>query len=248
MLSRALLLRRLIPAVGYAAMLAVASEALATLSEVGQTRWLEWSSTNLANLGTHPVAAMVVSAFLAQGYVTVWVVLAILGIGVTGLALGAWRTVALIGSAHVLGTLISEGVLWYQISTGAAPVAQERILDVGPSYVVISALVAGILFGGPHRDSKHPPAILRSAAVSAPDPGASPLSIRRVARNSGRIACAIGFAVVAPACFNGLPELDVAAMGHACAAVTAIGLGWAVGQRSHMPGDAVSGETAQQQS
>jgi hypothetical protein len=227
---------RLMPAATFASLLAVASAALATLSQVGQTRWLEWASTNVANMGTHPVAAMVVSAFLAQGDTTVWVVLALLGIGVTGLAFGACRTVALVACAHVLGTVISEGVLWYQISAGARPVAQERILDVGPSYVVIGALVAGILFGGPSRGITHPAVRLQPAAASVPSAVAvSARPVRQLARHSGRIACAIGFAVVAPDCFNGLAQLDVAAMGHTCAAVTAIGFGWVLRTKSRGP-------------
>jgi hypothetical protein len=187
---------------------------------------------------------MVVSAFLAQGDTTVWVVLALLGIGVTGLAFGAWRTVALVGCAHVLGTVISEGVLWFQISAGARPVAQERILDVGPSYVVVGALVAGILFGEPTRGITPPAVRLQPAAASGPDSavGVPARPIRQLVRHSGRIACAIGFAIVAPDCFNGLAQLDVAAVGHTCAAATAIGLGWVLRTRSRETEDLVNGD------
>jgi len=219
---RAIWQRGLALALGYAAVLVVASLALAARSQAGQTRWLEWASTNLANLGTHPVSAMVVSAFFAQSDLALWVILALLGIGVTGLALGAWRTFALVASAHVLGTIISEGVLWFQIRSGALPTAQEHILDVGPSYVVISALVAATLFGGPSRPEM------------------------AVARYSGRVACAIGFVILAPACFNGLAQLNVAAVGHTCAAATAIGLGWAMQQRSQKPLEPVSNHNALQ--
>jgi hypothetical protein len=92
---------------------------------------------------------MVVSAFLAGSDLAVWMVLALLGIGVTARALGAGQTFALVASAHVLAQIVSEGVLWFQIRSGALPLAQEHILDVGPSYVVISALAAGTFFGGP---------------------------------------------------------------------------------------------------
>jgi hypothetical protein len=171
---------------------------------------------------------MVVSAFFAQSDLAVWVVLAVLGIGVTGLALGAWRTFALVASAHVLGTIISEGVLWFQIRSGALPPAQEHILDVGPSYVVVSALVAATLFGGPSRGNAS-----RSVRPAT-----------AVARYSGRVACAIGFVIIAPACFNGLAQLDVAAVGHTCAAATAISLGWALRPRSQKPAEPVGSHDA----
>jgi hypothetical protein len=231
---RALWGRGLALAVGYAAALVVASLALAARSQAGQTQWLAWASTNLANLGTHPVAAMVVSAFFAQSDLAVWVVLALLGIGVTGLALGARRTLVLVASAHVLGTLISEGILWFQIRTGALPAAQERILDVGPSYVVVSALVAAAVFGGLGRDERSRSVRPESAPPSLPgsDVDASRQISSWVARHGGRVACAIGVVILAPACFDGLLQLDVAAVGHACAAATAVGLGLVLRRRS----------------
>jgi hypothetical protein len=133
----------------------------------------------------------------------------------------------------VVGTLISEGVLWYRVSAGAVPVAQEHILDVGPSYVVIGGLVAGILFGGSTQDITQPTRRLRLAAGSAHDSAvdATRRRIGRVLGHSGRVACAIAFVVIAPDCFNGLAQLDVTATGHACAAATAIGVGWLLRRR-----------------
>ncbi|OLB80905.1 MAG: hypothetical protein AUI14_05210 [Actinobacteria bacterium 13_2_20CM_2_71_6] len=49
-------------------------------------------------------------------------------------------------SAHVLGTVISEGILWYRVAHGALPDSYLHIRDVGPSYVVAAALVAGIAY------------------------------------------------------------------------------------------------------
>jgi hypothetical protein len=125
-------------AVGYAAGLAAGSLAGA--------RWLDWASTNLANLRTRPVSAMVLSAFLVEDDRLAWVLLALAGLGATGWVLGAWRTALLVAAAHVLATLVSEGVLWWRITAGAVPAAQEHVRDVGPSYVVIAALAFGVLY------------------------------------------------------------------------------------------------------
>ncbi|MEN3309420.1 MAG: hypothetical protein V7603_5622 [Micromonosporaceae bacterium] len=133
-------------ACGYPAALAAGSLALAAQPAAGRDRWLDWASTNLANLRTHPVSALVCSAFLVDSDRLAWVLLALAGLGVSGWVLGAWRTAVLAGTAHVLGTVISEGILWWRIAAGAVPAAQEHVRDVGPSYVVIAALSAGILY------------------------------------------------------------------------------------------------------
>jgi hypothetical protein len=183
-LTGVVLLDRLGVACGYAVAL-TAGELMSTDSA------LDWASTNLANLRHRPVAAMVVSAFLAEDDRIAWVLLALTGIAATGWILGAWRTAVLLGAAHVVATLISEGVLALRIAAGAVPAAQEHIRDVGPSYVVIAALTAGLLYG----------------------------------TWPWRVPCAIGFALMAPGSFGGLPRLELAAMGHVCAVLIAAGLG-----------------------
>jgi hypothetical protein len=71
-------------------------------------------------------------------------VLALVALGTVGATFGAWRTAVLVGAAHVLGTVLSEGILGLRIAAGAVPADQVHIQDVGPSYVVAGALVAGI--------------------------------------------------------------------------------------------------------
>jgi hypothetical protein len=194
-------------ALGYATAFAAAGVALHRQPAGTRDRWLDWASTNLVNLRDHPVSAMVVSAFLAEHDAPAWTLLALAGLGVTGWVLGAWRTAALVAAAHVLGTLISEGILWYRINSGGLPVSQEHVRDVGPSYVVIGALAAGILVG---------PWL-------------------------GRVLCAIGFALVAPGSFHGLPHLELSSVGHTCAVLTAVALGWLLrrgrARRGSQPGD-----------
>jgi hypothetical protein len=47
----------------------------------------------------------------------------------------------------VIPTLVSEGILAYRIHAGAAPDADRHLMDVGASYIVVTALVAGIAYG-----------------------------------------------------------------------------------------------------
>lgn len=104
------------------------------------------SSTNLSNLADHPVRALVGSAFVTDdGTVVSWIVLALVGLGAAGEALGNVRLVALLASGHVLGTLVSESVLDAQIRAGTMPVSARSLTDVGPSYVIAPALVLGLL-------------------------------------------------------------------------------------------------------
>jgi len=154
--------------------------------------WLDWASTNLANLGDHPVGAMVVSAFVTEDPPIGWIVLALVGLGATGWVLGAWRTAVLVATAHVVGTVVSEGILAYRIHTGTAPVTDRQILDIGASYLVVCALVAGIAY------SIWP----------------------------WRIASAVGFVVVAPNLFGGLPSGEVSSVGHVTSIAVALALGW----------------------
>jgi len=50
-------------------------------------------------------------------------------------------------AGQVIGTLVSEGILGYRVAHGLLPAADRDIIDVGPSYVVVSAIVVAILYG-----------------------------------------------------------------------------------------------------
>jgi hypothetical protein len=138
---------RLGVAVGYTVALVVTSLVFHTRSAAGRAAWLKWTSTNLVNLRHHPVGALVTSAFFAEGSMLNWAALALVGLGVVNWSLGNWRTVVLVAAAHVVGTLISEGILAYRIAAGAAAASDRYITDVGPSYIVACALVAGVAYG-----------------------------------------------------------------------------------------------------
>ena len=108
---------------------------------------LHWASTNVVNLHHHPIGSLVVSAFIAPGFPLAWPVLIALALFGANRVLGNWRTAVLCGTGHVVGTLVSEGIVAYRIAHGLLPEAANRILDVGPSYVVVSAITVAVLFG-----------------------------------------------------------------------------------------------------
>ena len=138
---------RLAPGVGYAAALTAGAILLGTRSAATRAAWQAWASTNLVNLRDHPVQAMVLSAFVSESDPTGWVVLALVGLITTAWVLGGWRTTLLVTAGHVVGTLVSEGILAYRIGTGAAPAGDRYLMDIGASYVVVCALAAGIAYG-----------------------------------------------------------------------------------------------------
>ena len=83
--------------------------------------WLAAASTNLDNLAAHPVRSLVGSAFVADGSVADWVVLAFVGLTVAGRALGDLRLAALLAACHVDATLVSQSVADLQVRSGTLP-------------------------------------------------------------------------------------------------------------------------------
>lgn len=137
--------------------------AAADLTRSAETRaaWRAWASTNLDNLQHHPVAAIAVSPFLPDGYAWLWIALSLIGLAAAGRTLGGARTAVLALTVHVLATLISEGILAARIAAGAVSPQARHLIDVGPSYVVVGALIAAIAF------STWPGRLLSAAAFAA---------------------------------------------------------------------------------
>jgi hypothetical protein len=139
---------RLVVALGYVAGLLLATAVLNSRDDATRRAWVAWTSTNLTNLRHHPVPSLVTSAFVIEdGDPSGWAVLAAAGLVALAWRLGVWRTLAVVGAAHVLGTLISEGVVAWRIHQGALPAAARDLVDVGPSYVVVAALVGAVAVG-----------------------------------------------------------------------------------------------------
>jgi hypothetical protein len=186
-------MRRILSRYGFAwAYLAcfVATElAYAALSPDDQARLIAWGSTNVANLEHEPVGPLVVSSFVSPGYLLTWPVLIALAVFGANRALGNVRTALVCLAGHVVGSLVSEGIVAYRVDAGQLPAADRYLTDVGPSYVVVSAIVIAVLCGT---------WLARALAV-------------------------VDFAllVFGGDIFGGLSQLNVAAVGHLTAMLTA---------------------------
>jgi len=122
----------------------------ARLGPHAQATFVAWASTSVANLEHHPVGCLVVSAFVTGG--NAWAAMAwlpLIAIGLCGAvnAVGGWRTAAVCVAGHVVGTLVSEGIVAWRVAVGALPPGYRYLTDVGPSYVVVSAVVVAVLCG-----------------------------------------------------------------------------------------------------
>lgn len=181
--------RRDVFAWAYLACFMVTSFVYTVLSPRAQVSLIAWASTNAANLEHEPVGPLVLSAFLAPGYFLAWPALILLALPGAGRALGSARAALVCAAGHVIGTLVSEGIVAYRVDAGQFPGSDRYLTDVGPSYVVVSAIVIAVICGN------------------------------RLAR-AAALAC-LAILVFPGHIFGGLSRLDVSAVGHLTAAVTA---------------------------
>ena len=142
------LLRRYGFAVAYLAGFVAAELAYTLLDPDAQARLIAWASTNVANLEHEPVGPLLVSAFVTPGFFAAWPVLIAPALFGANRALGNTRTALVCLAGHVIGSLVSEGILAYRIDAGQLSAANRHITDVGPSYVVLSAIVIALACGG----------------------------------------------------------------------------------------------------
>ena len=198
------------PVVFIMALCAVSSVYAYGLGSSDQRSFVASTATNLINLRTDPLGTLIASAFVSEAAPWVWVAFAVVGLFPLVHRFGNLRALLLVGAAQVIGTLISEGVLAWQISTGAAPGSLRFLDDVGPSYVIASALIATILYG--------PEPLVRTARHGH-------WLFDRIASRWWRVGAFAGLAMLAPHLFGGLEHLDVAAVGHLVALVTGAGTG-----------------------
>ena len=131
----------------YLAGFVLAEVIYAGLPPRGQAALTAWASTNVHNLSHDPVGSLVVSAFVTGESATAWP--AAIGLAMFGAnrVLGNWRTVLVCAAGHVIGTLVSEGIVGYRLSRGLLPAPDRYLVDVGPSYVVVSPIVVALLYG-----------------------------------------------------------------------------------------------------
>jgi hypothetical protein len=117
------------------------------LTPRAQTTLTAWASTNVANLEHEPIGPLIASAFIGPGYYLLWPVLIALAVFGANRALGTARTALICVAGHVLGTAVSEGIIACQVGAGQLPAADRYLTDVGPSYVVVSAIVIAVVCG-----------------------------------------------------------------------------------------------------
>ena len=132
---------------GYLVLFLIAELICAWLPPHDQAAFVSWASTSVHNLHYDPVGSLVVSAFVTQGFEAAWPVLIALAMFGANRVLGNWRTVAVCAAGQVIGTLVSEGIVAYRVSQGLLPGADRNLIDVGPSYVVVSAIAVAVLYG-----------------------------------------------------------------------------------------------------
>lgn len=126
---------------------AIGEIVLVALSARQKAELLRLASTNVTNLTHDPIAVMVASAYLTQASLLAWLVLIPLAMFGANRALGNWRVALVCVAGHVVGTLVSEGIQAYRVAHRLLPPSAGHIIDVGPSYVVISAVVVAVMLG-----------------------------------------------------------------------------------------------------
>lgn len=131
----------------YLIMVAVAEICYAALSGHNQAALLRWASTSVHNLEHDPVGCLVASAFFPSASSWAWPALIALSLFGANRVLGNWRTALVCAAGHVIGTAVSEGIVAYRVAHGILPPADRYLTDVGPSYVVVAAIVVAVLYG-----------------------------------------------------------------------------------------------------
>jgi len=142
------ILRRHAAAWLYLAVFCIAELVYALIPRHDQAAVLRWASTNVHNLTHDPVGSLIASAFFPTTALTAWPILIALTLFGANRALGNWRMVVTCSAGHVIGTLLSEGILWYRILHDTMPPSDRFINDVGPSYVVVTAIAVTLIWGG----------------------------------------------------------------------------------------------------
>lgn len=205
------LLRRYAFAWTYLGCFVVAQAGYALLSPREQARFVTWASTSVVNLRSDPLGCLLVSTVVTDGNAWTWPVLIAAACFSAVHVAGNRRTLLVCVAGHVIGTLVSEGIVAYRVHSGALPDSARHLVDVGPSYIVVAALVLALLHGW------RTGAMLPSRVVAALD---------------------LAILVFAGDIFGGLSGLEVSAVGHLVAMVTA-GLTEIVSGAAHAKADQV---------
>lgn len=144
-------LRPPIVGISYAVALLASNLWLETVDSTTEARVLYDASTNLRHLARDPWAVIATSAFFTRGGVVFAFIGAIVCVGLLERVAGWRMTVVVAVTAHVIGTIVSEGVIAVRIAVHDLPTTARNVLDVGPSYVIVGCATAAIAWTGAAR-------------------------------------------------------------------------------------------------
>jgi hypothetical protein len=139
--------RQIPVATGYAVVLLLNQVILSVLPPSARLAIDQATSTNIKHLAFDPLFVLPASAFVPSGNGWIWVPLTPLLLGGLERALGVRRALIVAFGAHVIATLLSEGLLLAQITWHTAPPSAVDILDIGPSYLLLAALSGCLVVG-----------------------------------------------------------------------------------------------------
>jgi hypothetical protein len=113
---------------------------------------MDWASTDVQNLLSRPISALVTSALLVpdQDWIITIVLVAAAAIPLER-RIGSLRTLAVFASGHVLATVATEGFVAVRIALGSLPDSEANRVDVGSSYGMWALFGALFFFAGRNR-------------------------------------------------------------------------------------------------
>jgi hypothetical protein len=109
------------------------------------------SSTDISHLERAPWVVLPASSIWSGHMFGYWAVVVLLCLGALERIRGALATAVLGGVAHVVGTVVSEGVTAARIAAGDLSSSARNVLDVGPSYIVAACATAVVFSPGANR-------------------------------------------------------------------------------------------------
>jgi len=142
-----LIIRQRPLALGYAVAISFSNVIMAMMPDHDQLALAQAASTNITHLAADPLLVLPASAFVDVGTGWLWVPLSLILLGGLEHRLGWRRALAIVFGAHVVASLLSEGMLMAQIAWHAAPHSMVDTPDVGPSYVLLAALTGCLAIG-----------------------------------------------------------------------------------------------------
>jgi hypothetical protein len=106
------------------------------------------TSTNVAHLAVDPLFVLPASAMIDQGQLWLWIPLILGLVGGLESHIGTRRTLVAVFGAHVVASVLSEGILLARVAAHLEPTSMLHVVDVGPSYMILAALAGCLVVGG----------------------------------------------------------------------------------------------------